>query len=359
MSNHVKRILITGGAGFIGSNCLRYLLKNDSYQLLNIDLLTYAGNYSTIENFENNERYSFSKGDIADSDFLEIQINEFMPDYIINFAAESHVDRSISSPYPFIRSNILGTYHLLEQSLSYLQGKGREKLDHFRFLHVSTDEVFGSLEKDQFFTELSRYDPSSPYSASKASSDHLVRSWNRTFNLPTLITNCSNNFGPYQFPEKLIPLAILHALNNRPIPIYGKGDQVRDWLYVDDHVDAIETVLIKGEVGQTYNIGANNPCTNISIVEYICKILDKLKPRVDGSSYNTLINFVDDRPGHDNRYAIDSSKIERELGWTSKYSFEESMQKTIQWYMDNLEWCDEVSSETYDMSRLGLIKKGL
>ncbi len=355
----MKKILITGGAGFIGSNCIRYLLQKDTYELLNIDLLTYAGNYSTIEDFEKNKNYNFAHGDIADSDFLEKQINDFMPDYIINFAAESHVDRSISSPYPFIHTNILGTYHLLEGSLSYLMAKGKSKSDHFRFIHVSTDEVFGSLEEGGFFTELSRYDPSSPYSASKAASDHLVRSWNRTFKLPTMITNCSNNFGPYQFPEKLIPLVIMHALNNKPIPVYGRGDQVRDWLYVDDHIDAIETVLLSGEIGETYNVGANNPITNISIVEHICKTLDKLKPRQDGASYNTLITFVEDRPGHDKRYAIDSSKIKNELGWTSKHSFEDSIKMTIQWYLDNLDWCNQVSSETYDMKRLGLIKKGL
>lgn len=354
----MKNIIITGGAGFIGSNCIREFLKTNKYKILNIDLLTYAGNSLTIKDFENENNYSFVKGDIGDDLFLKEEINKFKPDFIINFAAESHVDRSITSSLPFIKTNILGTYFLLENSLSYLNKIDGEKKSDFRFLHVSTDEVFGSLAENEYFTEDSRYDPSSPYSASKASSDHLVRAWNRTYKLPTLITNCSNNFGPYQFPEKLIPLVILNAINERPIPIYGKGDQIRDWLHVNDHISAIETVLIKGKIGQTYNIGANNPCTNLSVVNLICETLDFLKPRHNGLSYKKLIQYVEDRPGHDQRYAIDSKKIENELGWSSGVSFEEGIKKTIQWYIENIDWCEKVSAESYNMERLGLIREG-
>ena len=354
----MKNIIITGGAGFIGSNCIREFLKTNKYKILNIDLLTYAGNSLTIKDFANESNYSFIKGDIGDDLFLKEEINKFKPDFIINFAAESHVDRSIISSLPFIKTNILGTYFLLENSLSYLNTIDGEKKNDFRFLHVSTDEVFGSLAEDEYFTEDSRYDPSSPYSASKASSDHLVRAWNRTYKLPTIITNCSNNFGPYQFPEKLIPLVILNAINERPIPIYGKGDQIRDWLHVNDHISAIETVLTKGKIGQTYNIGANNPCTNLSVVNQICETLDFLKPRQNSLSYKKLIQYVEDRPGHDQRYAIDSKKIENELGWSSAVSFQEGIKKTIQWYLENIDWCEEVSAESYNMERLGLIKEG-
>tara|TARA_B100000674_G_C37937456_1_gene961013 strand:- start:635 stop:1699 length:1065 start_codon:yes stop_codon:yes gene_type:complete len=352
----MKKILITGGAGFIGSNFITSFLSNKHFKIHNIDLLTYAGNYSTIERFESNDRYTFSKGDIGNKEFIESEVHRFKPDYIVNFAAESHVDRSISSPFPFIHSNIVGTFNLLESALSYLRDSKKNKSEDFKFIHVSTDEVYGSLSDGEFFTELSRYDPSSPYSASKASSDHLVRAWNRTFNLPTIITNCSNNFGPYQYPEKLIPVVILNALNDKSIPIYGKGDQVRDWLFVNDHVEALKTVLIRGKIGETYNIGANNPIENISIVQFICKTLDELKPRKNGN-YTNLITYVEDRPGHDQRYAIDSSKIKNELGWVSQFSFEESMRITIQWYIDNLDWCETVSLGSYDMSRLGLIKE--
>ncbi len=335
-----KRIIVTGGAGFIGSAFVKNFINKDGVQILNIDKLSYASNLQLIDEFESAENYSFSKTDILNKDKLDHLINDFKPDTIVHFAAESHVDRSIKNPSDFIYSNIIGTYNLLNASLNYYKNVNGIKKDSFRFIHISTDEVFGSLGADGFFTEKSRYEPNSPYSASKASSDHLVRSWNKTFNLPVLITNCSNNFGPFQNKEKLIPMTISNALNLDKIPIYGNGMQVRDWLFVNDHVKAIEIVMEKGKVGNTYNIGASNDITNISIVKKICSILDKLKPlkNQEISKYSDLIMHVDDRPGHDTRYAIDSSKIKNDLGWKPENSFENDLELTVLWYVNNFDF---------------------
>lgn len=322
-------------------------LKETNNQIINFDNLTYAGDISKFKEIADNNKYKFIKGDICDRDTVSKVFSEFKPDAIINFAAESHVDRSIEGPSDFIQTNIVGTSVLLEETLKYYKQLNSKKKQIFRFLHVSTDEVFGELGETGKFTEKTPYNPSSPYSASKASSDHLVRAWHRTFDLPILITNCSNNYGPYQFPEKLIPLIIINAISNKKLPVYGKGDNIRDWLYVEDHCDAINTVLKKGKIGETYNIGGNCEKTNLGIVETICNILDDIKPNPNGKSYKEQITFVKDRPGHDFRYAMDITKIQTELGWQPKESFETGIHKTINWYLNNQDWVKRITSGEY------------
>jgi len=342
-------ILITGGAGFIGGNfVLDWLNSQNNENLINIDKLTYAGNLETLSNINNDPRYHFFQGDIGNQSLIAKVFADLQPRAVLNFAAESHVDRSIHGPAEFIQTNIVGTFNLLECARSYWKELPEPQKSAFRFLHVSTDEVYGSLgPNDPPFTEKHAYEPNSPYSASKAASDHLVRAWFHTYGFPTLTTNCSNNYGPYHFPEKLIPLCILNALNDKPLPIYGDGQQVRDWLFVKDHCSAIRTVLEKGTLGETYNIGGWNEKANIDVVKQICSILDELRPRNDGKSYIEQITFVKDRPGHDRRYAIDASKIERELGWKPAETFETGIRKTVQWYLDNPKWVEGVVSGSY------------
>ena len=342
-------ILVTGGAGFIGGNFVIDWLSNQNNQnVINLDYLTYAGNLETLEGVKGDSRYRFFQGDIGNKELVSKVLDEFKPSAIVNFAAESHVDRSIHGPGEFIQTNIVGTFNLLECARSYWNELPESQKSTFRFLHVSTDEVYGSLgPNDPPFTEKHPYEPNSPYSASKAASDHLVRAWFHTYGFPVLTTNCSNNYGPYHFPEKLIPLCILNALNGKPLPIYGDGQQVRDWLYVKDHCSAIRTVLEKGTLGETYNIGGWNEKANIEVVKQICTILDELKPREDGNSYAEQITFMKDRPGHDRRYAIDASKIERELGWKPAETFETGIRKTVQWYLDNPKWVEGVVSGSY------------
>ena len=346
---------VTGGCGFIGANFIQYLLnKTKPNSVVNLDKLTYAGNQKNLVDFEQDPRYIFVHGDICDAELVSKLFTEYQPNYIVNFAAESHVDRSIDGPAEFIQTNIVGTSVLLQEALKYystLKGKESER---FRFHHVSTDEVFGSLSESGFFTEETPYDPSSPYSASKASSDHLIRAWHRTFDLPVLISNCSNNYGPYQFPEKLIPLMILNCLEEKPLPVYGTGENIRDWLYVEDHCDAIYTILQKGTIGETYNVGGNNEIKNIQIVEEICDVLNDIHPAGSGKSYHELITFVKDRPGHDFRYAIDASKLKKEIGWEPKESFNTGIQKTIEWYLKNEEWWRIIQENTYKQERLGI-----
>ena len=346
---------VTGGCGFIGANFIQYLLnKTKPKSVINLDKLTYAGNQKNLADFEQDSRYIFVHGDICDAELVSKLFTEYQPNYIVNFAAESHVDRSIDGPAEFIQTNIVGTSVLLQEALKYystLKGGGSER---FRFHHVSPDEVFGSLSDSGFFTEETPYDPSSPYSASKASSDHLIRAWHRTFDLPVLISNCSNNYGPYQFPEKLIPLMILNCLEEKPLPVYGTGENIRDWLYVEDHCDAIYTILQKGTIGETYNVGGNNEIKNIQIVEEICDVLNDIHPAGSGKSYHELITFVKDRPGHDFRYAIDASKLKKEIGWEPKESFNTGIQKTIEWYLKNEEWWRIIQENTYKQERLGI-----
>tara|TARA_B100000029_G_scaffold45858_1_gene42260 strand:- start:4161 stop:5213 length:1053 start_codon:yes stop_codon:yes gene_type:complete len=350
----MKKLLVTGGCGFIGSNYIRHILKNhEGYHIVNLDKLTYAGNIHNLEGLSNQD-YSMVKGDICDVDLVHSLFEEYQFDAVVHFAAESHVDRSIDGPAEFIQTNVVGTLNLLEQSRYFYQ-KGEK--ENFRFLHVSTDEVYGSLGDDGKFLETTPYDPSSPYSASKAGSDHLIRAWHRTFGLPTLITNCSNNYGSYQFPEKLIPLMIINCLHEKALPVYGKGENVRDWLYVQDHCEAIQTVLQKGETGETYNIGGNNEIKNIEVVKTICTLLDEISPRENEKSYHELITYVTDRPGHDFRYAIDATKIEKELGWSPKESFATGIRKTIHWYLDNKDWWKSIQDNTYQQERLGVLKK--
>jgi dTDP-glucose 4,6-dehydratase len=338
-------IIVTGGAGFIGSNFIRNWLARKNGKVINLDLLTYAGCQANLLEYENNPDYVFVKGDIADRDLITNLLSAYAPRAILNFAAESHVDRSITGPEVFIKTNIFGTFNLLECSREYwIKLEGSDK-QNFRFLHISTDEVYGTLKQDDpAFSEDTPYQPNSPYSASKAGSDHLVRAWYHTYGLPILTTNCSNNYGPYQYPEKLIPLVISNALEQKMLPVYGDGKNIRDWLHVDDHCDGISAVLEKGQVGQCYNIGASNERTNIEIVELICKILDKLKPLPNGS-YTQLMSFVKDRAGHDRRYAINASKIQNELGWKARISFEEGIENTIKWYLSNLEWTDNIKNK--------------
>jgi dTDP-glucose 4,6-dehydratase len=345
------KILVTGGCGFIGSNYIINQIENKNNVIMNLDNLTYAGNPDNLKLINNNKNYSFFKGSICDPTFVNKSIEQFQPDAIVHFAAESHVDRSIDGPMKFIKTNILGTAVLLEAALNYW----RENKN-FRFLHVSTDEVYGSLGKNDLFTEKTPYNPSSPYSSSKASSDFLVQAWNRTYGFPSLITNCSNNYGPYQFPEKLIPLIIANSLDQKSLPIYGKGDNIRDWLYVSDHCNAIDIVLEKGRIGETYNIGGNNEITNIDIVLTICSILDKIHPRLNKVSYSKLITYVSDRPGHDFRYAIDASKIKIDLGWKPIETFKTGIQKTIEWYLSNESWWRNIQNGNYFQERLGLNK---
>ena len=349
------KILITGGAGFIGSAVVRHIINNTNDEVMNIDKLTYAGNLESLDTIADHPRYSFKQIDICDAEAMTEVFSSFQPDLVMHLAAESHVDRSIDGPSEFITTNIVGTYTLLEAARHYWQNLDQPIKAQFKFHHISTDEVYGDLEgTTDLFTESTSYAPSSPYSASKASSDHLVRAWQRTYGLPTLVTNCSNNYGPYHFPEKLIPLVILNALDGKDLPIYGKGDQIRDWLYVEDHARALYKVITEGKIGETYNIGGHNEKQNIEVVKTICKILDEIKPQVNGQPYENLITFVKDRPGHDVRYAIDASKIERELGWTPKESFESGIRKTVHWYLDNLDWCRRVQDGSYQRERIGI-----
>ena len=342
-------ILVTGGAGFIGSNfVLNSLVDRKFNGIVNIDKLTYAGNLTTLNSLKNDTRHIFIQGDIGDRDLVSRLLNQFRPSAIINFAAESHVDRSIHGPGEFIDTNIVGTFNLLESARSYYDSLQGLERDNFRFLQVSTDEVYGTLESNApAFTEKNTYEPNSPYAASKAASDHLVRAWFHTYGLPVLTTNCSNNYGPYQFPEKLIPLVIHNALKGKSLPIYGDGLQVRDWLYVEDHCLGIQTVLNKGILGETYNIGGNNEKTNISVVQLICSLLDQLRPKVDQKSYSEQITCVADRPGHDRRYAINASKIAADLGWKPKETFDTGIRKTVQWYLDHQDWVEGVVSGSY------------
>lgn len=350
--NQPPRVLVTGGAGFIGSALLRYLSDNNHAVTLNVDKLTYAGNLESLKSIGSKSNYSFLRADITNADLIADTIRKFQPTAIMHLAAESHVDRSIDGPAAFMETNIIGTYTLLQCTLEYWRELGSREKDAFRFHHISTDEVYGSLGSEGLFTESTSYDPRSPYSASKASSDHLVRAWHHTYGFPTLITNCSNNYGPYHFPEKLIPLVILNAMDRKPLPIYGKGDNIRDWLYVDDHARALWTVVQRGAPGETYNIGGNMERTNLSVVENICSILNEKKPSAAGG-YEKLIEFVKDRPGHDLRYAIDSSKIKSELGWEPSESFESGLEKTVDWYLNNAWWWQPIREGKYTGERLG------
>ena len=346
------KIIVTGGAGFIGSSLIRFLIESTDCDVLNIDKLTYAGNLESLKSVQDSSRYAFHNVDICNQKDVEDLISEFQPDAIMHLAAESHVDRSIDGPSAFIQTNIVGTYTLLDVARTYWSSLEEGKKSKFRFHHISTDEVYGSLGDTGLFEETTPYDPRSPYSASKASSDHLVRAWFHTYGMPVLITNCSNNYGPYHFPEKLIPLVILNALERKPLPIYGKGDNVRDWLYVDDHAKALYAVVSKGVPGETYNVGGNNERTNLQVVETICDILDDLRPSPSGA-YSDLITFVEDRPGHDKRYAIDSSKITNDLGWAPQETFESGIRKTVEWYLSNEWWWRPIRENTYGGKRLG------
>lgn len=349
------KLIITGGAGFIGSAVIRYVIRETDITLLNIDKLTYAGNLDSLSSVSPHPRYHFAQIDICDAPAIHKIFNEFQPDAIMHLAAESHVDRSIDGPAEFINTNIMGTYTLLEAARQYWQLLDSQRKTTFRFHHISTDEVYGSLGKTGVFTETTAYQPNSPYSASKASSDHLVRAWHHTFQLPVLTTNCSNNYGPYQFPEKLIPLMILNALEGKPLPIYGKGDNVRDWLYVDDHAKALYLVLKQGKIGETYNIGGHNEKTNLEVVQMLCAILDDLCADSPYKPHHSLMNFVTDRPGHDKRYAIDATKIQQELGWSPQETFETGLRKTVEWYLNNQAWWQRVRDGSYRGERLGLL----
>ena len=347
------KIIVTGGAGFIGSAVIRQYINDTEHEVINLDALTYAGNLESLAEVNQNPRYTFEHANICDVKALERIFVQHQPDAIMHLAAESHVDRSIDGPAEFIQTNIVGTYNLLDVAKKYWDNLSGVKKENFRFHHVSTDEVYGDLEETGYFTEETSYEPSSPYSASKASSDHLVRAWHRTYGLPIVITNCSNNYGGYQFPEKLIPLVTLNALEGKPLPIYGKGDQIRDWLHVDDHARALRLVLETGKTGETYNIGGHNEKTNLEVVKTICNLLDKLVPDSPHIPHESLITYVTDRPGHDQRYAIDADKIAAELGWTPEETFESGIEKTIHWYLDNAEWCQHVQDGSYQRERLG------
>ena len=350
-------IIVTGGAGFIGSAVIRYLLANSDSNIVNVDLLTYAGNLATVRKESSHPQYHFEHIDICDASAVQEVFSKYKPKAIMHLAAESHVDRSIDGPGAFVQTNIVGTYNLLQVSRKYVQELDPHAAKLFRFHHISTDEVFGSLGEEGLFTEDSPYQPNSPYSASKAASDHLVRAWHETFGLQVVLSNCSNNYGPFQYPEKLLPVIISKALNNQPIPVYGAGLNVRDWLYVDDHASALVTIMQQGVPGRSYNVGGNEERTNIDVVKTVCSILDKLKPNSDGMKYESLIAFVEDRPGHDLRYAIDATRIENELGWRPAENFESGMTKTVQWYIDNQEWVDEVLKDNAQGGqRLGTAK---
>ena len=351
-----KTILVTGGAGFIGSAVVRHIIESTQDSVVNVDKLTYAGNLESLESVENNPRYAFEQVDICDSKALLRVFEHHQPDAVMHLAAESHVDRSIDGPAAFIETNIVGTYTLLEAARAYWNSLNDEKKAAFRFHHISTDEVYGDLEgTDDLFTETTPYAPSSPYSASKASSDHLVRAWLRTYGLPTIVTNCSNNYGPFHFPEKLIPLMILNALDGKPLPVYGNGQQIRDWLFVEDHARALYKVVTEGEVGETYNIGGHNEKANIDVVRTICRLLEELVPNKPKgvAKYEDLITYVKDRPGHDVRYAIDAAKIGRELGWKPQETFESGIRKTVEWYLNNKKWWSRVLDGSYNRERLG------
>jgi dTDP-glucose 4,6-dehydratase len=349
----MHRFLVTGGSGFIGSNLIRHLLSG-GHEVCNIDSLTYAGNPSSLADIDRNPAYCFKQLDIASSDGLSEVFSEFAPECVLHLAAESHVDRSIDGPGQFIQTNIVGTFHLLQASLGYYRSLSVDKAASFRFLHVSTDEVFGSLGETGYFSETTPYDPRSPYSSSKAASDHLVRAWHHTYGLPILVTNCSNNYGPYQFPEKLIPVVILKCIRQEAIPVYGKGQNIRDWLYVVDHCKAIETVVSRGQVGETYTVGGNNEMRNIDLVKKLCGIMDSLKPRANGKQYEELITYVADRPGHDMRYAIDASKLKRELGWEPDCDHSSLLQETVEWYLKNERWWMDILSGSYRLERQGI-----
>ena len=349
-----RSLLVTGGSGFIGSNFIHCVLREcPAARVINLDALTYAGNPESLADIPVGESYRFVLGDICDPALMERLLEEEQPEAIVHFAAESHVDRSIDAPEAFVRTNVNGTCALLAATYGWWRKLSRGQRERFRFLHVSTDEVYGSLGETGLFTEETPYAPNSPYSASKAASDHFVRAYQHTYGLPTLTTHCSNNYGPYQFPEKLIPLMILNALSGKPLPVYGDGKQVRDWLYVEDHCRAILSALEKGMPGATYNIGGHNEMTNIRIVQTLCSLLDELQPGADGSSYSEQITYVADRPGHDRRYAIDAGKIDRELGWQPKETFDTGIRKTVDWYLKNLNWCERITSGKYRQERLG------
>lgn len=350
------KILVTGGAGFIGSAVVRHIVQSTKDEVINLDKLTYAGNLESLSNVELSERYTFEHADICDAKELQRIFDQYQPDAVMHLAAESHVDRSIDGPATFIETNILGTYTLLEAVRNYWNGLSDTRKNVFRFHHISTDEVYGDLDcTDDLFTEETSYEPSSPYSASKASSDHLVRAWSRTYGLPAIVTNCSNNYGPFHFPEKLIPLMILNALDGKALPVYGDGMQIRDWLFVEDHARALYKVVTEGKVGETYNIGGHNEKANIDVVKTICLLLEELVPnKPEGiSTYQDLITYVTDRPGHDVRYAIDASKIERDLGWKPEETFESGIRKTVEWYLNNKQWWTRVLDGSYSLERLG------
>ncbi|EHK89637.1 hypothetical protein RHAA1_09876 [Aggregatibacter actinomycetemcomitans RhAA1] len=352
----MKTILVTGGAGFIGSAVVRYIIENTQDSVVNVDKLTYAGNLESLEAVKNNPRYTFEQVDICDAKALARIFQQHRPDAVMHLAAESHVDRSIDGPAAFIETNIMGTYILLEAARAYWNSLNDEKKAVFRFHHISTDEVYGDLDgTNNLFTEITPYSPSSPYSASKASSDHLVRAWLRTYSLPTIVTNCSNNYGPFHFPEKLIPLIILNALDGKPLPVYGNGQQIRDWLFVEDHARALYKVVTEGKIGETYNIGGHNEKANIDVVRTICALLEELVPNKPAgvTKYEDLITYVKDRPGHDVRYAIDATKISRELGWKPQETFESGIRKTVEWYLNNRKWWSRVLDGSYNRERLG------
>jgi dTDP-glucose 4,6-dehydratase len=347
-------LLVTGGAGFIGSEVVRQILAETDWTVVNVDKLTYAGNLESLESVASDPRYYFERVDVCDAAAVRGLFERYRPDAVMHLAAESHVDRSIDGPAEFIQTNVWGTYTLLQEALRHWRALGEDRRAAFRFHHVSTDEVYGSLGATGLFTEDTPYAPNSPYSSSKAASDHLVRAWHHTYGLPVVTSNCSNNYGPFQFPEKLIPLVTLNALEGKPLPIYGKGDNVRDWLYVGDHVRALRRILTAGTPGETYNVGGNNERTNLEVVQTICAVLDALRPDSRHRPHAQLITFVTDRPGHDKRYAIDASKIARELGWTPAESFESGLRKTVQWYLDNPRWWQRVQDGSYQRERLGL-----
>lgn len=353
----VQKILVTGGVGFIGSAVVRHLI-NGNYRVVNVDKLTYSGNPESVRSVASSPHYSFHQIDICDGPAIARVLEDEQPDAIMHLAAETHVDRSIDGPAAFVETNVVGTFTLLSAALNYWRKLEGQRARDFRFHHISTDEVFGALNLEEgLFTEETRYDPSSPYSASKAAADHFVRAWHATFGLPVILTNCSNNYGPYHFPEKLIPLVILNALDEKPLPIYGKGENVRDWLYVEDHARALETVLTKGRIGESYNVGGRAERNNLGVVETICEVLDRLHPRAGGQNYRDLITFVADRPGHDLRYAIDCSKLENELGWEPRETFESGLNKTVTWYLENEWWWRPIRNQNYSGERLGVVQK--